>query len=580
MKNIILFLFIVTVQLNAQDIIGQWHGKINFQGVELRVVFHITENNGTYQSTMDSPDQNAAGIATDKTIFENGKLTIEANAIQMKYTAELDSVEKSLKGTFNQAGLSLPLVMTKSEEKTSSMNIEGIDSDENILGDWNGFLEIAGRQLLIVFHIIETDGQFKSTMDSPDQNANGIQMDKTTFEDGKLLIVAQALNAEYIAELSEKADTLKGTFNQNGMSFSLNMTREIVQRETVIRPQEPKEFPYIQEDVKFKNPKGGHHLAGTLTVPEDEKFDKVVVLISGSGPQDRNEEVRILNHRPFLVLSDYFTRKGIAVLRYDDRGVAESEGQFVGSTTKDFAEDAAAAVAYLKSRKEMIGKAIGLVGHSEGGMIAPIVASENKDVDFIVLLAGPGVNIRELLLLQQKKTLEIEGAPVATRQTMDDMAKKMFEYIEANINLAKEQLRAGIEELAEDGFDKLPDVTKQQLGNRDNFISQQSSILTSDWYLYLVRFKPDHFLSKVKCPVLAVNGELDLQVSSEENLAGIRKSLQRANNNNVTIHEFKGLNHLFQKTETGAPSEYATLEETFNEQAMAFISNWILNLQI
>ena len=307
-----------------------------------------------------------------------------------------------------------------------------------------------------------------------------------------------------------------------------------------------------------------------------KNFEKIVVLISGSGPQDRNEEV--LNHKPFLVLSDYLTRQGIAVLRYDDRGVGESEGTFVGATTEDFADDATAAIVYLKSREDMQGKAIGLIGHSEGGMVAPMVASKNKDVDFIVLMAGPGIDIKKLLLLQQEKIGEAEGVPIKTRETMDNLAKKMFEYIDKNINLSKDQLSTGVKELAGEGYDQLPDEAKQELGTKVNFINQQSRMLTSDWYKYLMRFNPDHFLSKVKCPVLAVNGELDLQVTSNENLKGIRESLKRANNNNVTIHEFKGLNHLFQKTETGAPSEYGRLEETFNEQAMTYISRWILEL--
>lgn len=579
MKGLIIFIFTVLMfQMNAQDIVGEWHGKISFQGVELRLVFHVTNLNGEFQTTMDSPDQGATGIATDKTIFENGKLTIEASALGMQYTAVLDEKGEMLKGTFNQQGVSLPLDMTKGAEEKSPTNPKGVGAAEKVLGDWNGVLEIPGMPLLIVFHIQDEDGNLKSTMDSPDQGANGIPMNETTYEDGQLKIVANALGAEYTAKLNEAGDSLVGVFKQNGMTWDLIMSREEVEREDVARPQEPKEFPYIQEEVKFKNPLGGHHLAGTLTMPNDGNFEKVVVLISGSGPQDRNEEV--LNHKPFLVLSDHFTKKGIAVLRYDDRGVAESEGEFTGATSKDFADDAAAAVAYLKSRKEMRGKAIGLVGHSEGGMIAPMVASQNKDVDFIVLLAGPGIEIPELLLLQQDKIGEAEGMPEASRKTMWKMAQDLFAYLEGNYDLPEDQLTAGLTELLEKHYDKFTEEEKQMLGSKENFINQQTRMLTSEWYLYFMQFSPDDYLRKVKCPVLAVNGELDLQVTSRENLEGIRKSLTRAKNKNVTIHEFKGLNHLFQKTATGAPSEYATLEETFNEEAMNFISNWLLTLKI
>ncbi len=579
MKDLmIVLLTIVTFQMIAQDINGDWNGKLSYQGTELRLVLHITGQNGKYQSTMDSPDQGASGIEIENTTFENGKLKIAASLLQMEYTAELDEKGATLQGTFIQQGVSIPLIMTKEEGEQNVLPPPEGEANNIVLGDWNGVLNISGTKLRLVFHIIDSFGILKSTMDSPDQNANGILMDKTTFENGKLRIVANTLNAEYTAELNDGSDTLNGIFEQNGRSWDLDMTREKVEMETVVRPQEPKDFPYYQEEVKFKNPKGGHRLAGTLTMPNDGNFEKVVILISGSGPQDRNEE--ILNHKPFLVLSDHFTRQGIAILRYDDRGIAASEGVFAEATSKDFADDAAAAVAYLKSRKDMEGKAIGLAGHSEGGMIASMVASENTAVEFIVLLAGPGIDLKELLLLQQERTGEAEGIPVSTRKTMTKIAREMFEYIEANINLDKDQLNSGLAQLLGNLYEKLSDDGKQVIGNKDDFINQQTRMATTDWYLYLIRFSPDRFLSKVKCPVLAVNGELDLQVTSKENLEGIRKSLKRAKNKNVTIHEFPSLNHLFQKTKTGAPSEYETLEETFNKEAMDYVSNWILALEI
>jgi len=203
---------------------------------------------------------------------------------------------------------------------------------QDIIGDWNGTLSFQGTELGIVFHITGQDGSYESTMDSPDQGAYDIQMDETTFANRELKILANALNAEYHAQLSEAGDTLIGTFHQSGISLELIMARSQGETEAVVRPQEPVNFPYQVEEVKFENPKGGHFLAGTLTIPEDGKFKKAVILISGSGPQDRNEEV--LNHKPFLVLSDHLTRQGLAVLRYDDRGVGESEGEFAGLLQK------------------------------------------------------------------------------------------------------------------------------------------------------------------------------------------------------------------------------------------------------
>jgi len=228
----------------------------------------------------------------------------------------------------------------------------------------------------------------------------------------------------------------------------------------------------------------------------------------------------------------------------------------------------------------MKGKGIGLAGHSEGGLIAPMVAIDNKNVDFIVLLAGPGIEIKELLLLQQEKIGEAEGVPATMRETNGKATKEMFKYLETNINLEREQLESGLKQFLDRMYDDLSEEEKAMIGTKESFIARQSSAVSSDWYLFFIRVNPDQYLSKLKCPVLAVNGELDLQVSSKENLEGIHKSLERANNKNLTIHEFKGLNHLFQQTETGSPSEYAKLEETFNVEAMEYISAWILDLKI
>lgn len=447
-------------------------------------------------------------------------------------------------------------------------------SGQEIIGDWHGALSVQGTDLRIVFHITGQDGAHKSTLDSPDQGAYSIQMDETTFENQELKILANALGAEYYAVLSEKEDSLIGTFHQAGMSFELILKKQEGEPEALVRPQEPEDFPYNVEEVKFENPKGGHKLAGTLTMPTDGKFKKAVILITGSGPQDRNEEV--LTHKPFLVLSDHLTRQGFAVLRYDDRGVGESEGDFASATSQDFAHDAASAVAYLESRRDMKGKKIGLAGHSEGGMIAPMVAADNKNVDFIILLAGPGLKTTELLLLQQEKIGVAEGVPAEFRKTQEKLARELFEYLETNRHEDKEQMESGLEQLLSGKYDEMPVDMQAMIGDKERFISQQIRGTSSDWYLYFISFDPEKYLSKVKVPVLAVNGELDLQVPSRENLDGIRLSLERAGNRNVTIHEFKGLNHLFQKAETGAPSEYARLEETFNVEAMDYISNWIL----
>jgi hypothetical protein len=255
---------------------------------------------------------------------------------------------------------------------------------QDITGQWNGVLQVQGMQLRVVFNVSKTDNGYSSTMDSPDQGAKGIPVTNTSFENAKVRFEVANARIEYLGELKE--NKIVGTFKQGGQAQK--------------RPQEPtKPYPYYSEDVTFQNTKAGIALSGTLTLPKKEGVFPVAILISGSGPQNRDEE--LLGHKPFLVISHYLTRNGIGVLRYDDRGVAQSTGDFKTATSADFATDVESAMAYLKTRKEIHKRKIGLIGHSEGGIIAPMVASKNKDVSFMVLLAGTGIRGDKLLLLQQ-----------------------------------------------------------------------------------------------------------------------------------------------------------------------------------
>lgn len=452
-----------------------------------------------------------------------------------------------------------------------------LSMSQEISGTWNGLLEVPGAKLRVVFHV-ESDGDAYTTkMDSPDQGAFGLATDETTWENGTLTIKASALGMIYEGKWDEETEGLSGTFKQGGGAFPLNLSREEVKKEDKKpepRPQDPTDFPYEQEEVNFNVPQGGHTMTGTLTIPSDGNFEQVVVLISGSGPQNRNEE--LLNHRPFLVLSDHLTRQGIAVLRYDDRGVGESTGDYGTATSRDFANDAAAAVAYLASRSDMKDKKIGLAGHSEGGMIAPMVASENETVDFIALLAGPGIPIPELMLLQTDKIAEANGGSEEEREANKRASAKAFSLVKEHANASKEELAKILTSFLEEEFATMPEEQKNEIGDKGLFIQQQIKTLLSPWFRYFLSFEPDDYLSKVHCPVLAVNGELDLQVTSKENLKGIQKSLEKAGNRQVTIHEFKQLNHLFQTATTGSPSEYGEIAETWNPEALSFISDWIL----
>jgi len=443
---------------------------------------------------------------------------------------------------------------------------------QDITGQWQGLLEIPGSPLRLVLNIEKSDAGYTSTLDSPDQGAEGIPVNTTVFTDGKLDIAATALGLRYTAELVE--NKLKGTFVQRGMTLPLEMSREAIDTPERNRPQEPKEpFPYYSEAVRFKNPEADIELAGTLTLPKETGKFPVVVLISGSGPQDRNEE--LAGHKPFLVIADYLTRNGIGVLRFDDRGVGESTGDFKQATSLDFASDVQSAIAFLKTRNDIDINNIGLIGHSEGGVIAPMVAARTDDVGYIVLMAGTGIPGSDILALQGKLIEKAMGKSdtevdrsAAIRQKMIDMA-----VASKDIPTLRKDLTNYLEEQAQnpDNGIWLPDGT-----DVDQFIKSQVNFMATPWMVYFLRHDPAKVLENVSCPVLAIIGEKDLQVPAKVNLSGIGNALQKADNKEVTLKELPGLNHLFQESETGSPSEYGNIEQTFSPVALKVISDWIL----
>jgi alpha-beta hydrolase superfamily lysophospholipase len=446
---------------------------------------------------------------------------------------------------------------------------------QDIAGSWQGALDIQGTQLRIVFHIAKTADGYATKMDSPDQGAGGIPTDATTWEENTLTIKAASLGMQYSAQL--KDGKLDGTFSQAGMNFPLKLEKKEGDSKPQPRPQDPKDFPYQQEEVEFFNQKDDVTLAGTLTLPKDQSVNQVVILISGSGPQNRDAELLGgINHRPFLVLSDYLTRQGIGVLRYDDRGVSESTGNYGTSTIEDFAKDAEAGVDYLKGRKDLQGVKIGLIGHSEGGLVAPIVGARNKKVDFIVMLAGPGIPIDELLIMQSELVSKAEGAPAEIVEAGTKVNKDIYDFLKKNKDQSTESLRPQVEKIFEKGLLYFPEEEQKKFRESGKTFEKEAQTVLSPWFLNFIRTTPADYLSKVKVPVLALNGTLDLQVPAEENLAAIEAALKKAGNKRVETLALEGLNHLFQKAKTGAVSEYGQIEETFHEPVMKRIANWII----
>lgn len=435
---------------------------------------------------------------------------------------------------------------------------------QEITGQWNGFLKVPGGQLALVFNISKNEKGYSSTMDSPDQGAKGIPVTATSFENDTLKL--EIPNARIVFEgVLNQYNVIVGTFTQSGQSFPLNLSKEKLEKELVKRPQEPqKPYPYYSEDITFENKMDKNVLAGTLTLPQKEGKFPVVILITGSGPQNRDEE--LLGHKPFLVLADYLTKKGIAVLRFDDRGVAKSTGDFKTATTSDFAKDVQAGIDYLKTRKEIDKKKIGLIGHSEGGVIAPIVAGNSKDVDFIVLLAGTGIRGDKLMLLQKEKIERQMGVPENEIQKGQEIFKGAYDIILAS-SANDNTLNA-----------KINSYLKLQFGDKMNEqqISGLTSQITSPWMVYFLKFDPASALEKVKCPVLVLNGDKDVQVPADVNIPAIKNALAKGGNKKVTTIIIPNLNHMFQECKTGLPDEYGTIEQTFSPIALEETSKWIL----
>ncbi len=440
-------------------------------------------------------------------------------------------------------------------------------SSAQVTGDWFGTLQVQGVQLRLVLHITDSAEGLVTTMDSPDQSAFGIPVTSTAFVDPKISLKLEKLGAQFEGQL--KQDSLHGFWLQAGRRFPLHFSRKAKEAVKLSRPQEPvPPFPYQVEEVSFVNEGADLQLAGTFTIPTGISKPPVAILISGSGPQDRDES--IAGHKPFLVLADHLTRSGIAVLRYDDRGTAKSTGDHSVATTADFATDVESAIQYLRKRKDIDVKKIGLIGHSEGGIIAPIVAARSEEVAFMVLLASTGISGKELSLQQAQslRTFEVpdEDAFMAFNARAIDLAASDGELGEIREKLTQHynSVRSVMSSMMPEGADL------------DAFIRQQVLQMTTAWSRYFYNYNPADELEKVKeCPILSLNGTKDLQVVADVNQKGIQVALEKAGNKDVTIVKIENLNHLFQECETGAMAEYGQIEQTFAPKALRMISDWI-----
>lgn len=456
---------------------------------------------------------------------------------------------------------------------TAAHKDHGAPSKVSIAGIWEGPLDAGVMKLRLLFKIKENpDGSLSATMDSPDQGAKDIPFNLATLKDNKIRLELNGAAAAFDGELNSFGNEMTGQWQQGGASLPLTMKRTEKPAE-LLRPQVPKKpYPYDEIEVVYDNTQGKVRLAGTLTVPRGTPPYPAVLLITGSGPQDRDETV--FGHKPFLVLADYLTRRGIAVLRVDDRGVGASTGEFAKATCDDFAGDVLSGLAFLQGRKEINLKHIGLIGHSEGGMIAPMVATRSKGVAFIVMLAGLGVTGEQILCRQVGDIARAIGLS-------PEVIEKQRAYQAALYSIIKKENDPAVREkrVREVVAKKIAELGKDQeklLNAQPGVVEGEVRSNLSPWLCFFLTYDPRPVLEKVHCPVLALNGEKDLNVAADINLPAIEQAFKAGGNRDVTLVKLPGLNHLFQTCQSGLPVEYGQIEETFSPKALNIIGDWII----
>jgi pimeloyl-ACP methyl ester carboxylesterase len=422
-------------------------------------------------------------------------------------------------------------------------------------------------ELRIAFHLKQkADGSYEGTVDSPDQGVRGIPLSEVIWEGRQITLRVASIQGEFVGTLSADGKTIKGEWKQAGMSLPLELkpgNPPALPR----RPQEPKPpFPYQTEEVVVLNQKANVRLAGTLTLPRGKPPFPAVIFLTGSGAQNRDEE--IFGHKPFLVLADYLTRRGFATLRMDDRGVGGSTGDMSQATTLDFAQDALAAVAYLNARREIDPKRVGLLGHSEGALAAILAAAKSQKVAFIVLLAGTAVPGEQILLRQAELIARKSAVPDNLIERNRQLQVRVFEILrrESDNEKATQQITEVL----------LAHLTRGEVSAQQReSMETQARTYTRAWFRTFLALDPAEYLRKVRCPVLALWGANDLQVDPDQNMPAMEKSLRAGGNKQFTLRKLPGLNHLFQKSDSGLPTEYAKIEETFNPDALKVIGDWL-----
>ncbi len=547
-----------------QTLDGIWSGTLQAGDTALHFVLHITSaDHGSVVATLDSLDQGVYGIEARVQEPYGSKFKFEIQSVNASYQGEVSVDHRTIDGTWLQGGASLPLTFHRQPHMSVSRSPQGAVATSE--GTWQGALETNGMRYRLQLRIShDAQGKLVASMDSIDQGINGFRAAQVTQSQSAVHLDLPAVRGVYDGNLNPANNVLSGTWRQGADSSELTFKRSDQILE-LRRPQVPvKPYPYKEEELTFPNSQSGISLAATLTTPRGPGPFPAAILLVGSGPLDRDETDS--GHRPFLILADHLTRQGIAVLRYDKRGVGKSSGDYEEATTADFADDAQAALAFLKRRKEIDARKIGIVGHSEGGIIAPLIASRSNDVSWIVILAGPATKGEETLLLQSDLITRAAG------MTTEQVAKSL-DFDRESYNLVR---HAQDRRVLENQLQDLVKVSGIGPAAPSAFLQRQIHWTSSPWFRYFLDYDPALALQNTKCPVLVLSGERDLQVPPKENLPLARKALETGGNKDFQVIELPDLNHQFQHCYLGLPAESRAIEETFAPEALSTISTWIL----
>jgi pimeloyl-ACP methyl ester carboxylesterase len=444
-------------------------------------------------------------------------------------------------------------------------------AQHELVGQWDGVIAILGNDLGITVVFEATGAQITAQIDIPQQGAQGLPLANLRFDDPNVHFELPAAQGTAVFDGRVQGDSVTGDFTQAGYTGTFSLHRA---EPAAAEPAAQEAQPYVEEEVSFRN--DAILLAGTLTLPDADGPHPAVVMITGSGAQNRDEE--LFGFKPFRIIADHLTRHGIAVLRYDDRGVGGSTGSVSQATSEELAGDVLAAVGLLEARSDIDPRRIGLIGHSEGGIIAPIVAAQSSDIAFIVLMAGTAVTGERILLAQGEAILRANGATEARLQAQREMQQQIFAVVRSGAGM--EQLAANLREQIQASLDSLPVEQRAAITDEDAFVNSrlegQLSMIRSPWFRFFLDYDPAVTLEQVTVPVLALFGELDLQVPLVVNREPLTRALERGGNDAVTIRVFPRANHLFLTAETGSPNEYPTMEKEFVPGFLEEMTDWIL----